>query len=252
MGLRYNKKFGDFNLAVGANLLYVETEALKRDEVYKYDYQYRVGRPLNVIYGLQADGLYSAEDFDAEGNLKEGLPKPQFGQVHPGDVKYIDYNNDNIIDDNDQHEIGRWDQPINYSFNVKLNYKNFTLFVLADGQNGGDAMLSNSYYQSDGTDKYSEFIRNRWTEENPNPNAIVPRITSGSATNNFKSSTYWMYDNSFFRINRAQLTYEFNKDFVKKMGMSGLSIDIAGSNLLQFAKNKQYSCLLYTSDAADE
>lgn len=240
MGLRYNKKIGDFNLAVGANLLYVETEALKRDEVYEYDYQYRVGRSLSAIYGLQADGLYTAEDFDAEGNLKEGLPKPQFGKVYPGDVKYLDHNGDNIIDDNDQHQIGRWDQPINYSFNVKLNYKNFTLFVLADGQNGGDAMLSNSYYQSDGTDKYSEFIRNRWTEENPDPNAIVPRITSGSATNNFKSSTYWMYDNSFFRINRAQLTYEFNKDFVKRLGMSGLSIDIAGSNLLQFAKNKQY------------
>lgn len=240
VGAKYFTRLGNLNLAVGTNLLYTETEALKRDEVYKYDYQYHQGHPINAIFGLQAAGLYTNDDFDANGNLVEGLPKPQFGVVRPGDIKYLDQNNDKKIDNNDEFEIGRWDQPLNYSLNLKLNYRNVTLFVVADGQSGGEAILSDKYYQSRGTDKYSEFIRNRWTAENPNPNAIVPRITTGTGTNNFKTSTYWMYDNSYFRINRAQLTYEFDKNLLKKIGLNNLSIDVAGSNLFQFAKNKDY------------
>ena len=239
-GANYSTNFGGLNASIGANILYTEIEVLKRDEIFKYDYQYRTGQSNSAIFGLDANGLYTAEDFDTNGKLLSTLPQPQFGTVRAGDVKYLDKNDDKIIDNTDEHVIGRWDQPFNFSCNLKLNYKNVTLFVLADGQTGGDAMLSSSYYQSSGTEKYSEFIRNRWTMENQNPNAIVPRISAGNGSNNFKTSTFWLYDNSYIRINRAQLTYEFGKNFVKKLGMSDLSIDVAGSNLLQFAKNKEY------------
>mgnify|MGYP002566373447 CR=1 FL=1 len=240
LGVRYMTKIDNLGITVGSNWLYTNPEATKRDEVHMYGYQYRAGQPLSAIFGLRANGLYSANEFDQNGNLKEGLPVPQYGVVKPGDIKYLDVNNDKVIDDNDMVKIGRWDSPLTYSFNLKLDYKNFTFFMVADGQIGGNAMLSNSYYQSKGTDKYSEFIRNRWTEENPNPNAICPRITTGAGSNNFKTSTYWMYDNSYFRINRMQLTYEFDKKLLSKIGIKGLSLDIAGSNLVEFSKCKEY------------
>ena len=47
-----------------------------------------------------------------------------------------------------------------------------------------------------------------------------------------------MYNNSFFKIQRAQLTYEFSKDFCQKIKMKNLSVNIAGTNLLQVAENK--------------
>lgn len=240
LGATYSTKLNKLNLSVGANVMYTDNEALKRDEKNEYSYQNRVGRPVHTIYGLEADKLYTASDFDIDGNLLESLPKPQYGTVQPGDVKYVDHNGDNVIDDNDMHRIGRYDNPLSYSCNLKLNYKGFTFFVLANGETGGKQMLWNNYYRPNGTDKYSVFARDRWTVDHPNTNARCPRLTTGDGTNNFKTSTYWMYDNSYFKINRMQLTYDFYKGWIQKVGLKNLSLDIAGSNLIQFAKNKDY------------
>ena len=46
--LQANKKFGDFVDGLGFNGMVFTSTALKREEVYADDYQYREGRPLDV------------------------------------------------------------------------------------------------------------------------------------------------------------------------------------------------------------
>src|SRR3546814_5904883 len=58
------------------------------------------------MWGLLSDGLYGEADFNADGSLKNGLPVPTFGDVRPGDIKYLDQNGDQIIDQRDQRIIG--------------------------------------------------------------------------------------------------------------------------------------------------
>lgn len=240
LGLDYKKKIKDFTVMIGANILYTKTEVSKRDEIYEYEYQNRVGKPISAIYGLVDDGFYSANDFntDAEGNLslKEDLPVPVYGAVQPGDIKYQDQNNDMVINNNDQVNIGQSSNPWSYGVNLRLNYKGFSLFVLGTGQFGGEANLSNNYYWVDGNDKYSEIVLDRWTPETANT-ATFPRLSSQTNKNNFQRSTFWMYNNSFFKIKRAQLTYEFKKELCKKIGMKNLSVNVSGSNLLELSKN---------------
>ena len=47
-----------------------------------------------------------------------------------------------------------------------------------------------------------------------------------------------MYDTSFFEITRAQLTYEFEENLCKKLGIEDLSLNLQGTNLFEVAKNK--------------
>jgi len=239
-GLDYLKTLNDLTLKIGGNILYTKSEVARRDEIYEYDYQYRVGKPVGSIYGLVDQGFYSQNDFntDGEGNLslKKDLPVPAYGAVNPGDIKYLDKNNDGVINDNDRESIGQQINPWSYGVNYRLQFKGLSLFVLGTGQFGGEAIKNDDYYWVDGNDKYSEVVIDRWTPETAKT-ASFPRLSAGTNNNNFRTSTFWMYNNSYFMIKRAQLTYEFGDKVCQKLRMKNLSVNVAGSNLLEVSKN---------------
>ncbi|WP_168796631.1 SusC/RagA family TonB-linked outer membrane protein [Cognatitamlana onchidii] len=241
LGLNFNKTFNDFSVAVGANVLYSQTEASQRSEINEFDYQNTVGKELSTIFGLVDQGFYSEADFDTNGDLVDGLPEPQFGVVQPGDIKYVDQNGDNLIDDNDRVAIGQSSSPWSYGINLNLKYKAFNLFILGQGQTGDDGNKLNSgfnnYYGVNGNDKYSEVVLGRWTPETAST-ATFPRLSSRDNQNNFRTSTFWLYNDSFFNINRAQLTYEFSDYICNKIGIEDLSLNLQGTNLFQIAENK--------------
>ncbi|WP_282135186.1 SusC/RagA family TonB-linked outer membrane protein [Seonamhaeicola maritimus] len=245
LGVNYNKTFNELSVGIGANVLYSQTKAVKRSEINEFDYQNRVGRELSSVFGLVDQGFYSEAEFttDVDGNyiLNAGLPVPNFGDVQPGDIKYQDQNGDNIIDNDDRIAIGQSSSPWTYGINLNLKYKAFNLFILGTGQTGADGnKLSssfNNYYGVNGNDKYSEVVLGRWTPATANT-ATFPRLSSQTNQNNFRPSTFWMYDNSYFNINRAQLTFEFDDNLCNKLGMEDLSLNLQGTNLLQIAENK--------------
>ena len=245
LGVNYNKTFKDFSIAVGANVLYIQTEAAKRSEIREFAYQNRAGRELRTIFGLQDQGFYAESDFsvDTNGNfiLNSNLPVPSFGDVQPGDVKYTDQNGDSIIDNDDQVALGQSNSPWTYGVNLNLKYKRLNLFVLGTAQTGalGNKLSGtfNDYYAVNGNDKYSEVVLGRWTPETAST-ATFPRLSAQNNQNNFRNSTFWLYDNSFFRINRAQLTYEFPVEICDLIGVKDFSFNLQGTNLLEISKNR--------------
>ena len=250
LGVNFNKTINDFSIGLGANVLYSQTEASKRSETNEFEYQNRQGLELSSIFGLQDLGFYSESDFttNTEGDLvlNDGLPIPNFGAVQPGDIRYADQNDDNIIDQDDRIALGQSLSPWSYGINLNLKYKRFNLFVLGTGQTGAlgnkQSGAFRNYYNPNGTDKYSEVVLGRWTPETANT-ATFPRLSSQENRNNFQTSSFWLYDNSFFRINRAQLTYEFNDALCDKLGVEDFSMNFQGTNLLEIAENKDISQL---------
>jgi TonB-linked SusC/RagA family outer membrane protein len=244
LGVNFNKSFKDFTVGVGANILYSQTEALKRSEINEFAYQNRVGRELSTIFGLEDQGFYRESDFtvDGDGNfiLNSNLPVPNFGDVQPGDLKYRDQNGDNIIDNDDQIALGQSSSPWTYGVNLNLKYKGFNLFLLGTAQTGatGNKLTGfGQYFSVDGNDKYSEVVLGRWTPETANT-ATFPRLSSRNNQNNFRSSSFWLYDNSFFRLNRAQLTYEFTDTICEILGVQDFSFNVQGTNIFEISKNR--------------
>src|SRR5690606_36721383 len=74
----------------------------------KGTYRSGTGKPVSLLFGLIAEGLFREDDFaDVESStLKEGIPKHTFGPVRPGDIRYADLNHDNVIDALDNTAIG--------------------------------------------------------------------------------------------------------------------------------------------------
>ena len=230
IGAVWSRSIGDFSFDLGANLLYATSKVLKEDELWANDYQYRKGNSTDAQYGLVCLGFYeSQEDID-------NSPQQKFGEVKPGDLKYADLNNDDIIDDNDQMKIGNSQARFSYGINLNLKYKDFSLFISGEGRSGYDYFQSGDYFWIDGNDKYSEVVWDRWTPETA-ATATYPRLSSKASDNNFRNSTFWLRNGRYFNLSRVQLTYSFPEKLLAKTPLKGVNIYLRGADLLMVSKN---------------
>jgi len=232
LGLTYSKRVGNFGIELGATAMYWDSEVIEKDELYGEDYLYRKGRPVDAQFGLQSNGFFQ------DANDIKNSAYQTFGEVRPGDIKYVDQNKDGIIDNNDQIQVGRWQSPFTYGLCINLSYKNFTLFVLGTGSNGGDGNLSGNYYWVDGDKKYSDQVLDRWTE-GTKATATYPRLSTKTSQNNFRTSSFWFYKNNFFSLNRMQITYAMPENLCGKIAMKNLSIYLSGSGLALISKQNE-------------
>ena len=240
LGLNYNDQFGDLKMNLGVYYIYSKSTITKWEEpVYPAENEHlsRVGTSANAMWGLTDMGLYSAADFESDGTtLVAGFPVPSYGVVRPGDIKYKDVNGDEIIDSDDQTALGLNSNNQQLSLNIDLNYKNWQLFILGIGSWGGNGYMNSDYYWFRGNEaKYSEVALNAFDPENPNPDADYPRLSLGNGDNNYKNSTFWMYDRSRFSISAVQLGYAFH--LAPNAALKSLKLYARGSNLLSVGKD---------------
>ena len=244
-GVNYKKTLGNFRFDIGANFVYTVSKIVKTDQVPQlYPYLSAIGQSTGRIVGLVADGFYQATDFNPNGTLKADLntegklmyPIPQFGKVYPGNIKYVDLNDDGVIDANDKKTIGNNSFPYTLGLNCMVGYKRFSLFVLGKMQSGAQTMR-NGYYWVNGQDKYNTTVLGRWTPETA-ATATYPRLTTTAGANDFQNSSFWLYDKSYFDIRRVQLTYEISDRLCHKIGFNKINLDLGAENLIKIAPNK--------------
>ena len=257
--IKAQKKFGDVHAELGLVGTILKTEWKKYDETIDPTATWRnsdkelthEGRPLDAISGYNCLGFYTADDFDisttTEGKtkytLKAGLPQSKLtgaNKLQPGDLKYEDVNGDGIIDSKDQVELGKsgtYGAPFTMGINLTLKYKNWTLFILGNGQFGAKAMANGSYYFMSGDAKYSVNARDRWTPATAET-ASHPRLNiDGNA--NGEASTFWLYSTDRFNLRKVQLTYDFPKEMFEGKWVKALSVYVNGNDLLTIAKNRK-------------
>lgn len=219
--LNYASGRGKLRYTLGANMIYAVPRVLRINEPqYAYEYRYREGRVRDAMFGYVAEGLFKDAD-DINNHAVQS-----FGAVQPGDIKYKDLNNDGIINDDDQMQIGNSHPRLQYGLNINLQYRSFSLFALGTAQSGSNVYYNNSYYWVFGQRKYSEVVLNRWTPATAET-ATYPRLTTTSGSNNFRNSTFWLYDDDYFTLNTVQFTYNLPAMHFWK----GMQLYIRGNNL---------------------
>ena len=242
------KQFGDVFAQLGFVGTYLSTNNKKYDELVEYDYLHKEGRPIDALWGYKCLGFYSTSDFNyneetGKYTLKSDLPTPKIGgTIQPGDLKYEDVNGDGVLDSKDQVELGKsgtYGSPFTFGVNLTLKYKNFTLFILGNGQFGAYGMKNNGYYYMSGDAKYSVNVRNRWTSDASAATATHPRLTTLSSANNAAASTFWMYSTDRFNLRKVQLTYDFPEEMFNGKWVKALSVYVTGNDLFTIAKERK-------------
>ncbi|RDV17190.1 SusC/RagA family TonB-linked outer membrane protein [Pontibacter diazotrophicus] len=230
-----NKRMGEIDWTLGMAATYYRTEATKRAEMYENEYQSRQGRPLDAIWGLRSDGFFmSQEEID-------GSPTQAFGQVKPGDIKYFDQNGDGVIDSQDEVYLGKggwYGDPLTLGLNLTAKWRNLTFLALGVGRFGAHAQKNNSYFWVDGEDKYSEVVRERWTEGTMNT-ATYPRLTTLNSDNNFRSSDFWLYSTNRFDLAKVQVSYDLPERILQNTFIHEWGVYLSGSNLLTVSPERE-------------
>jgi TonB-linked SusC/RagA family outer membrane protein len=232
-----NNQIGQLKYSVGVSGMFYSSKAVQRDEVFSYAYQYRTGKALDASFGYISEGLFQNQA-DIDSHAKQNFFG---GTIKPGDIKYKDVNNDGIINDQDQVDLGHNGfaaTPFSYGLNLTLKWKNLTLFALGNGQNGAIGYKNSTYFWARSDNKYSEVVLDRWTEATK-ATATYPRLTTTAGNNNYQNSTFWMYKTNRFNLTRVQLTYDFNSDIFKRSFVHGLSAYVLGDNLLVVSKERK-------------
>ncbi|MEC3881067.1 SusC/RagA family TonB-linked outer membrane protein [Parapedobacter sp. 10938] len=243
LGLNYTVGITrDLTAVLGGNLLHIAPKITRRSEPRYAGADralQRASRPTDAMWGLVADGLYGEADFDLNGDLVGGLAVPSFGAVQPGDIKYLDQNNDGIIDQRDQRMIGHGLRT-QYSVHLDLRYKNIGLYVLGVGKLGQSNYRSGSYFRVFGDVKFSEYAMQAYGPDNKDVNALHPRLSSNSGGHNDRNSSFWVYKNDTFILPTMQLTYHFKDKKLLKF-LNQPKVYARASNLLVFGENIRYT-----------
>ncbi|WP_298477015.1 TonB-dependent receptor [uncultured Maribacter sp.] len=233
LSITYKDKIGkDFNFTISPNITKASNEVIFRAEPEDVpDRIKRTGRPFSQIYGYQDAGLFKTQedidnwaDQDGQGNAS----------INTGDIKYVDINNDGVIDGEDISRIGKSTIPeIIYGLNLSANYKNLDFSASFQG-----ATDFNSYAYLGafglGSNAIEERVVNAYREGNEN--AIYPRTYFNDPPNNTRTSTFWMIDGSYLKLRNVEIGYTLPQLVLDKLGVSTVRFFVSGNNLLTFSK----------------
>ena len=231
----YNKAFSkDLILSLRGTFTYAHNEIVEMDEPkYKWAYQYKAGHPINSIQCLIAEGLFRDEE-DIASSPSQDIYATTY-PIRPGDVKYRDLNGDEIIDDNDMCWTGNPTVPeIIYGFGFSLKYKGFDCSAFFQGQ-GKVSILMYNYHPfataaTPGSGLMQWIADEHWSEDDPNPKALYPRLSPLWNNNNTKASTLYVRNGKMLRLKTAEIGYTYKK----------MRVYVSGTNLLTFAPFKYW------------
>ncbi|MBO0931933.1 SusC/RagA family TonB-linked outer membrane protein [Fibrella aquatilis] len=189
-----------------------------------------VGQPLgygDFRYIVRANGIWQTS---------EAEEAKKYGDV-PGNVKYIDQNNDGKIDNANDRVFTGSIQPNFYgSFTNDLTYKGFSLNVFTTFEQGRDVYNGQNYILLSGTgfDNNRAEMLNRWTPTNPSNQ--YPRASKNSTNRRSFRSSEFLEDASFFKIRSVTLSYQLPDALLRKASVRSARFYVSGTNLARFTK----------------
>ncbi len=179
------------------------------------------GFPLGYFFGLKTDGVFQNQaEVDAHATQTN---------ANPGDLRFVDINEDGVIDSNDRTYIGDPIPDATMGLNLSMNYKQFDLTAYAFASVGND--IVRNYERNQPLVNKMNYVLNRWT--GPGSTNEYPRVTTG-ATSNILFSDFYVEDGSFVRIQNVQIGYSLPASVIEKAGITKLRFYLSGNNIYTF------------------
>jgi TonB-dependent starch-binding outer membrane protein SusC len=243
LALSYSSKIGELGYTIGVNGAYNKnkvTDIPNKDgivhgptnQLYNNSLEFnraQSGYPVGYFWGLQTAGLFQTEEEVAAYRSSEGtVIQPS---AAPGDVKYVDRNDDGVINDLDRTQIGDPNPDFTFGFNISVNYKGFDVSVLGSGVAGNELVQSYRNHASQYAN-YTSAILDRW--HGPGSSNTIPRVTE--TNNNWTNfSDLYIQKGDFLRISNVTVGYDFT-NLIGKNVVSKLRLFASGNNLFTFTK----------------
>lgn len=241
LALNWNDKVGDFTYGANFNIAHNVNKVTRIDNgegIIHGDanvlsqgttemYRAEVGKPIGYFWGYKTAGVF--QNAEQIRNTKAFLQKdPQ-----PGDLIFVDTNNDGKIDTNDKVEIGNPHPDFTIGFGINLGYKGFDFSVAGTGAFGQQIAKSYRSFADTKVQNYATDIFGRWHGEGTSNK--LPRLSSGSNTNWQEISDIYIENGDYVKIQNVTLGYDFKKIF-NKLPFGQARLYVTAQNVYTFTK----------------
>ena len=186
----------------------------------------QAGLPIGYFHGLQTNGIFQTQAEVASSAQPDATP---------GDIRFVDLNNDGTIDDNDRTYLGDPIPDITMGLNFTFEYKQLD-FVAYGFASFGNQIVRN-YERTTPLTNRTIYDLDRWT--GLGTSNTVPRVTTGATTNTLFSD-YYIEDGDFIRIQNVQIGYSFGEETLKATGFDKFRVYISGNNIFTFTKYRGF------------
>lgn len=189
--------------------------------------------PFGNYVGYITDGLYQTQA-EIEGSAQLS--------AKPGDMRYVDQNDDKIINNEDFRVLGNAYPDFFGGLTTNFTYKNFDLsffFYTMIGQEVFNFELAQWKYDLSSTEynKFAEVATERWTGEGTSNDIPRAGYKPVNITDGADGAIDRMVENaSFLRLRNVTLTYDLPKALVTKLGVANANVYVQGNNLMTLTK----------------
>jgi len=182
------------------------------------------------FYGYKTDGLFQT--------VEEIAASPTQSGAVPGDIKFVDVNNDGTITDLDKTKIGDPFPTFTMGWNLGFEYKNFDFTVFTYASVGND--IYRAYERNAQYSNKFRSILGRWTGEGSTNDANTPRYSFTDANSNIRVSDRYVEDGSFVKIKNILLGYTIPKSLIGDKVFTKMRVYVQAKNLYTFTKYTGY------------
>jgi TonB-linked SusC/RagA family outer membrane protein len=238
--LNHRKNIGkDFSYFLKGNVSFAQNTILqKNDPEGMLPYQRLAGYSIGVQSLYQVIGIF--QNYDEIYNSPNQMGLPGNIEVFPGDLKFLDFNNDGVIDEADAFRQGYGAVPeIQYGINVGANYKGFDFNVLFQGS--GRSQFSKNWeimWHFSNNDNVFEKHWYNWSPEisgNEQYVRLYGQYTNNEPQGSQWGSTYKMGSGNYVRMKSMELGYTLPRAITQKALMSSVRLYVSGTNLFLWA-----------------
>lgn len=245
--LSHRHNIGDFRYNISSNFSSTRIKwdhhetSLKTTNMYNDWRNNKNGRYQDIRWGKKAIGVFQSYEEILNSPIQDMNGNKT---LMPGDIKFEDYNQDGLIDGNDDQPIGRGSTPLMYyGLNLGAEYKGFDLTVFFQGAAGHDiyikddvldtfiqqalgngfAIMTNRWHRADPTDPYSEWI-----------SGAMPVARIANINNNKSDNTWTLHKADYLRLKTLELGYTIPSKLTKSHSIERVRFYVNCNNLLTF------------------
>ncbi len=190
------------------------------------------GESIGTFYGYLSDGIIQLDE--------DPTSLPYFTDYTPdyGDRKYVDVNEDGVINESDKVKLGNANPDFTYGLTNTFSYKSFTLNIYIQGVYGNEIVNFNRFTLEsfDGNRNNSTAALDRWTTTNPTNE--YPRANATPRA--YTLSNAQVEDGSYLRVKDVTLSYTFSKKLLDRIKISSLQLYVSAKNLYTLTSYSGY------------
>lgn len=205
-----------------------------------------VGGEIGEFWVLETAGIFQSQQEVDAWNQAHGSKDaagnwlPLQPAAKPGDIRFIDQNNDGKLDSNDKVKVGSGNPKVVLGFNVNLAWRGFDLVANFYGNFGVKRYngMKRQLQRMDKNFNYGRDALRAWTAEHPDTD--VPRAVIGDPNGNIQTSDRFVENGDYLRLNNLQIGYNMPAKVCRELHLANLRVYVGANRLFTITGYKGY------------